>query len=384
MGATEDDFNTIRTLATEDEIMIVMRDLKGLNEVPEKKPINDPTEIAKAMGVLSKSAEFKIKDGVVYLAGIERSLPPLLIMKFAELVSNHGDSYDLRKDTQYLSLKRFFMWCCLNPRAEVADLLYGFLVKNRMRITKQGFFVALRNVVEVEDGEDKEIVHFISNAYNKVKGVWKKDPSKFEVYLDNSDNGYAIHKSTGSSSAYRGTWIGNLKDLYTNLPDMKENRFTDNWTRTFDIRIGKVVKMPLESCDWSVQDCAAAGLHFAGYTAPYVLCGDTTVFTLHNPMKVVGIGSEKGRCYEYLPFMTTSVEEADEIMNSDEFDFLQLDEAYAIHELEDLQAKAQEGFVKELTKYKFNLPPISAESISMIVNDLETMKKEISSRVVNL
>ena len=50
-------------------------------------------------------------------------------------------------------------------------------------------------------------------------------------------------------------------------------------------------------------------------------------------MKVVGIGKEKGRCYEYLPFMTTSVEEADKIMNAGDFDFLQLDEQYAIDEL---------------------------------------------------
>ena len=55
-----------------------------------------------------------------------------------------------------------------------------------------------------------------------------------------------------------------------------------------------------------------------------MLCGDTTVFTLHNPMKVVGIGQEKGRCWEYLPFMTSSVSEAEEIMMSEDFDFLEL------------------------------------------------------------
>jgi len=26
---------------------------------------------------------------------------------------------------------------------------------------------------------------------------------------------------------------------------MKENRFTDDWTKTFDIRVGKVVNMPM-------------------------------------------------------------------------------------------------------------------------------------------
>ena len=178
--------------------------------------------------------------------------------------------------------------------------------------------------------------------------------------------------------------IGNLTELYLDLPNRAENRFTDNWTRTFDIRIGQVVSMPSENCNWSTQDCATAGLHFAGHTAPYVLCGDVTVFTLHNPMKVVGIGTEKGRCWEYLPFMTTSVDEANEIMNDKDFDFLELDEAYAIRELENLAEKAKEGFQTETSKHDFNLPSISVHEINNIVKSLDEMKSEISSRVSNI
>lgn len=112
-----------------------------------------------------------------------------------------------------------------------------------------------------------------------------------------------------------------------------------------------------------------------------MLCGDTTVFTLHNPMKVVGIGTEKGRCYEYLPFMTTNIDEADEIMNGGDFDFLQLDEQYAIIELENLVEKVKEGFQAETTKYDFNLPSISIEQINNIVASLEDMKASISKRI---
>jgi hypothetical protein len=181
-----------------------------------------------------------------------------------------------------------------------------------------------------------------------------------------------------------GQKIGGLTELYLDLPNREENRFTDNWTKTFDIRIGQVVNMPMEDCNWSTQDCATAGLHFAGYTAPYVLCGDTTVMTLHNPMKVVGIGTEKGRCWEYLPFMLTTVEEADQIMNDRSFDFLQLDEQYAIRELQSLTEKAQLGFVSEASKHEFNLPTLSSEELKKIVGSLEEMKKEISNRIVTI
>jgi hypothetical protein len=320
------------------------------------------------------------------------------------------------------------MWCCLNPRAEVANELYRFLTDNSFKITKQGFFVALRNVVTVHGSP--ELVHFVSNAYNKVKAVWKKNPAEYTVFLEDGEYKLVhddklfkeeiLTATTCPDCDGDGTWydeyededfdcetchgtgeveeydfttticvdhgqnIGGLTELYLDLPNREENRFTDNWTKTFDIRVGQVVSMPSEDCNWSTQDCAAAGLHFAGYTAPYVLCGDTTVMTLHNPMKVVGIGAVKGRCWEYLPFMLTTVAEADQIMNDRSFDFLQLDEQYAIRELESLAEKAKEGFAVESKKYEFNMPAISASEINMIVANLSEMKTKIKDRVVTI
>ena len=63
------------------------------------------------------------------------------------------------------------------------------------------------------------------------------------------------------------------------------------------------------------------------------------------------------------------------------FDTLQLDEEYAIRELESLAEKAQEGFATEAKKYEFNLPSISAKEIGNIVANLNQMKDTISKRV---
>jgi hypothetical protein len=230
-----------------------------------------------------------------------------------------------------------------------------------------------------------------------VKAVWKKDTNEYTVFLQ--DGEYKIVHSEDLTEVSEewdeeleafydyeepvdnGERIGGLTELYLDLPNRTENRFTDNWSRTFDIRIGQPVSMPSEDCNWSTQDCATAGLHFAGYTAPYVLCGDTTVFTLHNPMKVVGIGTEKGRCWEYLPFMLTTVAEADEIMNDGAFDFLQLDEQYAIRELENLAEKVVEGFSIESKKYEFSMPAITSQNIEFITLSLNDMKSSIADRV---
>jgi hypothetical protein len=380
-NASEQEFMDVRNAYTEDQVISILTNQETLVEkMKEDYAIEKVQSVKKGFGLLnSLTDDFEVvNDNIVYLKGISRSLPPLLVEKFCEILSHYENEpfNAVQDDEEYIAHKRFFLWCCLNPRAEVVDKLYGFLFKNGMKITKQGFFVGLRNVVATS-ATDKALVDAISNAYNKVKAVWKKNPENFRVVQN--DGEYSIEKVT--NLICKGVVIGNLASLYNDLPNMEGNRYTDDYTKTFDIRIGKVVSMRPEDCSWSTADCAEKGLHFAGHTAPYVLCGNTTVFTLHNPMKVVGIGAEKGRCYEYLPFMTTTVSEADEIMNSQDFDFLQLDEEYAVNELNDLSERVKEGFAVEAKKYEFNLPKISSVEIDNIVSSLESMKDVISNRI---
>lgn len=431
-NACEDDYYAILEAKSVEEILAIVSSGEVMADVEKTK-----AEAAKiralqhGIQILSVLPDFIVEGNTVYLAGTSRSMPQLLVEKFIEIVDRYSNCPSellqdaLNNDDDYMAHKNFFMWCCLNPRAEVAHELYRFLTENSFKITKQGFFVALRNVVTLHGSP--ELVQFVSNAYNKVKAVWKKNPDDYTVFLekgeyklihddklvreevftstvcpecdgegvvydydeddfihcDNCDGTGEVeeYEYTETISVDHGQKIGGLTELYLDLPNREENRFTDNWTKTFDIRVGQVVTMRSEDCNWSTQDCAAAGLHFAGYTAPYVLCGDTTVMTLHNPMKVVGIGSQKGRCWEYLPFMLTTVEEADQIMNDKSFDFLQLDEEYAIRELESLVEKAKEGFATESKKYEFNMPSISASEINAIVLTLNEMKAKITNRV---
>jgi hypothetical protein len=142
--------------------------------------------------------------------------------------------------------------------------------------------------------------------------------------------------------------------------------------------------MPMEKCRWNTDDCGAEGLHFTSDEIHYVGCGDTSVLVLINPMKVVGIGESKGRCYEYLPIMTVPREEATEILHDLDFDTLQLDESYAIRELQNLAEKAKEGFTAEAKKYDFNLPALSAVEVYTIVRSLDEIKEEISGRIVTI
>jgi hypothetical protein len=432
-NSSEEDFHAVANARSIEEILAITSSSEVIADVEQAK-----AEAARirafqqGIQALADLPDFTVEGNTVYLAGTSRSLPQLLVEKFIEVVDrvyNEGTSKyiheKLQRDDEYVALKNFFMWCCLNPRAEVAHELYRFLTENSFRITRQGFVVALRNVVTLHGSP--ELVHFVSNTYNKVKAVWKKNPNEYTVFLENGEyklvhddkltetktytstecqqcdgEGYNDWNDddewedcdscdgSGETEEYEytievpvdhGQKIGGLTELYLDLPNREENRFTDDWTKTFDIRVGQVTSMPMEECNWSTQDCAAAGLHFTADQIHYVGCGDQSVLVLINPMKVVGIGTHKGRCYEYLPIMTVPREEATKILHDGQFDTLQLDEQYAIRELESLTEKVKEGFATEAKKYEFNMPHISASEINTIVSNLGEMKAMIKNRV---
>jgi hypothetical protein len=410
-GATNDDFIYARNASTEQQLL----DLVANQEVVAERR-KEEAELARNKALrdgiqqLTQLDDFELKGGSVYLTGIDRSLPQLLVEEFVVIASrNRFNRYALANDEEFQSLKRFFMWCCLNPRAEVADKLYNFLKKNAFKITKQGFFAALRNVVTLHGSP--ELVQFVSNAYIKVKAVWKKSPDQYEVYLKDGvysfihiDDTYTTETVEGEEyydediedyvtsddeeitvkRTDLGELIGNLTQLYLDLPNRSENRFTDAHTKTFDIRVGRPVNMNPAACRWNTDDCGAEGLHFTSDEIHYVGCGDQSVLVLINPMKVVGIGESKGRCWEYLPIMTVPTEEATSILHDLDFDTLQLDDSYAVRELEGLTEKAKDGFVAESKKHEFNMPHISTRDIENIVASLDEMKNEISKRIVAL
>ena len=412
--ATIDDFRHARDAKTEMELFTVCSSKEGLEEKRKfEEEVKRNQAILEGCKALAKLTDFDLRDGSLYMTGINRSLPPMMVEEFASIVGRRNPLQPISEE--YEALKRFWMWCCLNPRAEVAEKLFEFLKKNSFRITKQGFFAALRNVVTVHGGI--ELVDFVSQTYHKVKAVWKKNPEKYVVFLEDGEYkivhvddlyddewtecGYCYGEDSEDEDSVcptcdgeggyddvvrkeNGELIGGLTDLYLDLPNRSENRFTDAHTGTFDIRIGRVVEMPMEECRWNTDNCGAAGLHFTSDEIHYVGCGDQSVLVLINPMKVVGIGDSKGRCYEYLPIMTVPRDEATTLLHDLDFDTLELDDAYAINELDDLADKVKAGFAAEAKKHAVNFPTISMNDVRDIINSLNEMKAVIGDRVKSI
>jgi len=154
-NACEADFHAIANARSVEEVIAIVSSSEVVADVEKAKAEAARIRaLQQGIKLLADLPDFTVEENTVYLTGTSRSLPQLLVEKFIEVVDrvSHEPSQEvfdvqLNNDEEYTALKNFFMWCCLNPRAEVAHELYRFLTENSFRITKQGFVVALRNDV---------------------------------------------------------------------------------------------------------------------------------------------------------------------------------------------------------------------------------------------
>jgi len=294
--ATIQDFRDVKGVQSEEDLFFIMSTDRVKEDRAEfEKELEKNKAVVKGFPILEDTGDFIIEGDTVHLKelydkGVRRTIPKLLVEKFSEIAGYYEeygiDYYTLKDDVEYNSLKKFWLKCCLNPNAQSAEDLYRFLEKHNFKIDKHGNFYAYRRVVSIKNSTDKALVDFVSNAYNKVKAVWKKKPSDYTVL--NSDEGYKIGK-VNSKDDGQDISLGNLEQLYLDLPEMAENRYTAWHGKGEDYRVGKTNSMPRDEGDDNNQISCSRGYHVASQAYDYSGFGDTPILAIVNPMDVLSV-----------------------------------------------------------------------------------------------
>lgn len=385
--ATADDFNNVRNASSEAEMILLLYGREIVEERKKEKAEEVKQErLYKGAEFITTFPDFEMKEECVYMNGIERSLPPLLVERFAEIIGKYAGKWrgwenDLLEDVEYTSLKKFWLKCCLNVNSQSAEDLYTFLTTHNLKIDRHGNFFAYRRVQSVGRA-DNDLVDAISNAYNKVKAVWKKKTEDYEMYMDENDE-YKITDKWFSPSD--PGYIGNLKELYLNLPDMAENRYTDAHTGTMDYRVGEIASIPRNECDENNTINCSRGMHGASKEYSYEGFGDTDVLMIINPMDAVAVPiNEIGKLRICRWFFAMTLEYGERyILDEEDFDVTELGDIFEEKCLEGMEQYVHKSFAEEVKRHTFTIPQMSDKQIRSIVHTLEEMKNAINSRVIN-
>ena len=391
-NATENDVQEIKLATSESEILRIVKDVNIQQEkVTEQLTREEIDMYSEGFELFQYLDDFYTEKNTVYLSGTNRSLPDLLVKKFIKIIDKYKNCPSeylqdaLNNDEEYLSHKKFFMWCCLNPNAQSAEDLYEFLEKHNMKIDRHGNFYAYRRVKTVGN-DSKELVDFISNAYNKIKAVWKKSPKKFKVVTVPDSNKYELKQYDFNVEDTEYVCLGDLEYLYLNLPNMQENRYTSAHTGKEDYRVGNVISMPRDEGDDNNSISCSMGFHAASKEYDYSGFGDQDILVIINPMDVLAVPKgEVGKLRTCRWFFAMTLEKDERyILDEEDFNVLELGDIYNEKCFEDIEEHVKNGFTEEVKRHTFTLPTLSSKELSRIINSLEEMSNVINNRVVDL
>ena len=378
--ATSDDFYSVKRAISEEDILSVMM----CSEYKKDKDridaeVKKAESLSKGIKSLERFKDFTVKGDSVYIDGIERSVPQLLVERFLQITHGYKTQKELKKDKEYLSLKKFWLKCCANPNAQSAEDLYVFLTHHQFKIDKHGNFYAYRRVVSRRD-QDSDLIDFISNTYNKIKAVWKKNPANYFVWRED-DGCLTISKDNQPDGI--ALMLGNLKDLYLELPNMAANSYTSAHTGKEDYKVGSVISMPRQEGDDNNNISCSKGFHAASKAYDYSGFGDTPILVIINPIDVLSVPvGEVGKlrtCRWF--FAMTLTEEEEHILDDQDFDVEDLGDVFEEQCSQNLQEYIHQSFAEEVQRHTFKMPEMSHVEIKKIVKSLDQIKNEINNRV---
>lgn len=389
-GATSNDFQSVTHCITEEEIMAIMSSPQVIAERKEQeKEVKKMEALVQGIEVLKNLDDFNVREDSVYLKGIERSMPQLLVEKFIEVIHSINNStedvipnYDSYVD--YSSLKKFWLKCCLNPNAQSSEDLYKFLAKHKFKIDRHGNFYAYRRVKSL-DNTNKELVEFVSNAYTKVKAVWHRNPNHYFVWRGD-DGEYSFSKNDATQTDGINLFIGNLQELYVDLPNYQSNSYTSAHTGEEDYRVGSVISMPRDEGDDNNNISCSTGFHCSSKAYDYTSFGNVDVLVIVSPQDVLAVPKgEDGKLRTCRWFFATTLSyEERYILDNDAYDVSDLGDVFEEACAENLTEYVQNAFAEEVTRHTFNVPELSAKQLNVIVKTLSQMKDTLDKRVVSI
>lgn len=341
--------------------------------------LNEGIRIAHFAGL-----ETNIETGDVFMAGLNTPIPKTLLEVIREY---HENEYPMD------SIINFWKLLMINPDVRIRESLFDFIKTHDFVLTDTGYMVVYKAVYRANDSSrDNIFEEFINNQYLHVKKDWKCSPNKYVAYRTIEDGSYAITKidtATNWDEKERGIEIlGKLGELFDVLfnSDVEEtdNIYTDMYSQTMKISLGKPVQMDRKECDGDPSRDCSYGLHvgatkyvenFAGSASAILVC-------LINPANVVAVPQydhSKIRVSEYFPFAIASYE--NQKIDIIEQPYLEMD--YHTYEIEELEKQIHKVKATELPVEKAINGEEETRSMSELMKILQNRLVDIKPQEEN-
>jgi len=340
--------------------------------------------VSKFLGIFDNSDDFDVVGEQLYFKGIRSTpIPHIIVARFIEILQQIEDNkteinlFTYKSPTElneeYNSLKMFTLKVLLNPIEESRQDALDYVKQFQIKMTNTGNLIMYRRIVALGN-TNKDLIEFVSSSYVKVKS-WKKSPKNYWVWSCD-DGSFQLIKENLKSTGIESN-LGNLAELYLNLANLEENRYTDNHTKTYDIRIGATYKINEEDIDINRSGSCGGSLHVAdGKIFSYSSFGNTPVCCIVNPMHIYkmdsGHSGKIGVKQMFIAAITTQDEEGNYV-DIDNQNLVEFDELYHNETLEELTESLKNKSLSQVSVAE----AVSPLSIPEVVNIKELLSKRV-------
>lgn len=355
-----------------------------------KNSINETRRTAVMAGI-----EYDENTDRCYIEGLNTPIPEQLM----DIIKEYNDNnYPME------SIINFWKLLMSNPDTHIRESLFRFIQVHDFVLTDKGYFLTYKAVYPKNDNNNNakdeknkynEFSEFVLNKYYHVKGPWKSSPKNYIIYtVDGSEFKITEIKTAEkfdlTTEKYR--IFGNLDECYKIISKQTYNNasidnnyvaspiFTDMYSSTMSIEIGKPVKMERKLCDGDPEVECSYGLHVGAtkYVENYAKNSSTILACLVNPANVVAVpqyDNSKIRVSEYFPFAIATFDNKTKKIDIVEQKYFEDD--YCSYEVDELE--------KQIELIKENQMPIESAINSESENrPMSELMKIIENRLIDL
>lgn len=393
-GSVYNGFNVaseiVELLKTADEptiIQLLTPKVETVNVEQNNVEEQEKELVSNFLDIFDSVEDFEVVGKSLFFKNIRSvEIPSLIVARFVELIEKHRDPVDeqiqtgyLQEDEEYQSLKAFTLKLLLNPIQESREDCLTYVRNFNIKLTTTGNMIMYRRIV-AKNSSNKDLVEFVSKQYLKIKS-WKKSCKDYLVHYDGSSN-YSLMKvdKTINWEDIKHAFVGNLDELYNNLDKMQENRYTDDYTKSYDIRIGATYKIREKDIDINKNGSCGGALHVAdGKKFNYSGFGNTPVVCLISPQHVYkldsGCSGKIGVKQMFIAAVTTQDEEGN-YEDIDNQDLVNFDELYHNESIEELTQALQTKSLESVS--------VSTAVAEVSLKDIQTIQNLLSKRVITI
>lgn len=386
-GVGRDEYERLRGATTEQEVEFILID-KAPQPVPEVNEVETPQErklVVDNLGVIRKeTGVFSVQGDQVYLQGVNLAMPASVISSFIEILEKIEIAQGINGDLtllpglhdQFTALKMFWLKLALNTLPSSREQLLIFVRKNNVQITRNGNLILYRRIV-TKATTDTKLVTIVSQNYYRLK----KDGLDTRHYaVDKVGDDYVVInlldfddlESLGAMNL-----LGNLQNLYLDLPTLDTNDFTSSHDKSVSIKLGAIYSIPDNKINLKSDICHAGGLHAAAVDYNYSGYGDLPVVVLVNPSKAITVPSGDTGKLRTAEMFIACVNDKPRGTHFDESALSAFDEEYHDLSLSQLEEAAKTKSFANLS-VQDTVPAVSLVDLNQIKEMLKSRIKEVT------